>query len=46
MVEKLFNVGLRCHEIGELWSVLGYIGLCLVGFIIGFILSKKGDKKK
>ena len=49
-VEELFNVGLRHHEMSELWWALGYIGVSLVviGVVVGIalILDKKGDKKK
>lgn len=49
-VEELFNVGLRQHDMNELWWTLGFIGVSLVVtgvvLLIGLINNKRGGKKK
>ena len=49
-VEELFNVGLRPHDMNELWWTLGFIGVSLVVtgavLLIGLINNKRGGKKK
>ena len=49
-VEKLFNVGLRYHDMNELWWTLGFIGVATVvtgvALLISLIHNKRGGKKK